>query len=95
MQDPAQLMDLEIVFGHVVSIALTLVGIAVVVMFVSGGVGFLMAGGDKEGAAKAQKTLTFAIAGLVLTLSAWIILSLVGKFLGVDFTSFTLKLPTP
>lgn len=92
MQDPARISDLEAVFSKVISGALTLVGIAVLVMFISGGMGYLMAGSDKEGAAKAQKTLTYAIGGLVLTLSAWIILNLVGKFLGVDFSTFSLLL---
>lgn len=92
---PAQISDLEGVFTKVVSGALALVGIAVLVMFVSGGIGFLMAGSDKEAAQKAQKTLTFAIAGLILTLSAWTILGLLGKFLGIDFANFTLQFPTP
>ncbi len=89
---PAQISDLEQVFSSVVSGALTLAGIAVLVMLVWGGYQFLMAGGDKEGAAKAQKTLTYAIAGLVLVLSAWIILNLLGNFLGVNFSIFKLTL---
>ncbi len=93
--EPAKITDLEKVFSSVVSGALTLVGIAVLVMLIAGGFGFLMAGGDKEGAQKAQKTLTYAIAGLVLTLSAWIILNLLGNFLGIDFSVFTLQLPQP
>jgi len=69
-----------------------LAGIAVLVMLVWGGYQFLMAGGDKEGAAKAQKTLTYAIGGLILVLSAWIILNLLGNFLGVDFSVFKITL---
>lgn len=95
MSGPAKISDLEGVFSTVVSGSLTLVGIAVLVTLIAGGFGFLMAGGDKEGAAKAQKTLTYAIAGLVLTLSAWIILNLLGNFLGLDFSTFTLSLPNP
>ena len=91
--DPAKISDLEQVFSSVVSGALTLAGIAVLVMLISGGFGYLMAGGDKEGATKAQKTLTYAIGGLVLVLSAWIILNLLGNFLGVDFSIFSICLP--
>jgi len=90
---PAKISDLEVVFSKVISGALTLVGVAVLVMFIAGGLGYLMAGSDKEGAAKAQKTLTYAIAGLVLTLSAWIILNLVGSFLGIKFDNFSICLP--
>ena len=52
---PATIQNLETVFSSVVSGALTLAGIAVLVMLIVGGFGFLTAGGDKEGAAKAQK----------------------------------------
>ncbi len=95
IDSPAQISGLETVFGTVISVALSLAGIAVLVMFVIGGFGFLTAGGDKEAAQKAQKTLTYAIAGLVLTVSAWIILKLIGQFLGVEFTKFSLQLPSP
>jgi hypothetical protein len=89
---PAKISDLNIVFGNVVTVALTLAGISVLVMFVVGGLGFIMAGGDKEATQKAQRTLSFAIGGLVLTVSAWIIMSLLGSFLGLDFATFTLCL---
>ena len=91
--NPAKITDLEQVFSSIVSGALTLAGIAALVMIVWGGYQFLMAGGDKEGAAKAQKTLTYAIGGLSLVLSAWIILNLLGNFLGVDFSIFSICLP--
>lgn len=91
---PAKISDLELVFSNIVSVALTGAGIAVLVMFIVGGYGFLMAGGEKEPTQKAQKTLTYAIGGLILVLSAWIILNLLGKFLGVDFSVFKICLDT-
>lgn len=90
---PPNLADLEIVFSSIVGVALTLVGIGTLVMLLVGGFQFISAGGDKETAQKAQKTLTFAIGGLILTLSAWIIMNLLGNFLGLDFTGFNLCLP--
>mgnify|MGYP001563392445 CR=1 FL=1 len=92
---PAQLTDLTTVLSSVVGVAIPLAGIAVVVMFLAGGFGFLMAGGDKEATQKAQRTLTYAIGGLILTLSAWMIIALLGNFLGIDFSNFTLCLPGP
>ena len=91
---PAKISNLEGVFSNIVSVALTGAGIAVLVMFIVGGYGFLMAGGEKEPTQKAQKTLTFAVAGLILVLSSWIILNLLGKFLGVDFSIFKICLCT-
>ena len=87
---PARLSDLDSVFASVLRVALAGVGIAVVVMFIIGGYQFLMAGSDKDAAARARHTLTYAVIGLILALSAWIILSLVGTFLGVNFANFTI-----
>ena len=75
---------LDSVFGNLLSIALTLVAVACLVMLVVGGFQFLAAGGNKEGAQRASHTLTYSIAGLILAISAWIILSLLGRFLGLQ-----------
>jgi len=91
-EPPASLYQLTNVFSNVVRVALTGAGIACLIMLVWGGIQYLSAGSDKEGAVKAQKTLTYAIGGLVLSLSAWIILNLLGNFLGVDFSVFKLCL---
>lgn len=86
---PAMLANLDQVFASVLNVALAGVGIAVVIMFIIGGYQFLMAGPDKDAAARAHHTLTYAVIGLILALSTWIILSLVGTFLGVSFNTFT------
>lgn len=93
--DPAQLTQLQTVFESIIKVSISLAGVAVIIMFLVGGFGFLTAGGDKEATQKAQKTLTYAIAGLILVLSAWMIMSLLGNFLGINFDQFTLSLPTP
>lgn len=90
---PPTISDLETVFSSVVSLALTAAGLTAFVMLIVGGFQFLTAGGDKEATQKAQKTLTFAIAGLVVSLSAWIILNFLGNFLGIDFSIFNICLP--
>lgn len=91
--DPARISDLEGVFGNVVSVALSAAGIAALVMLIVGGFKFLSAGGDKEATQKAGQTITYAIGGLVLVLSAWIILNFLGNFLGIDFSVFNICLP--
>ena len=90
--DPARISDLEGVFGQVVSVALGAAGIAALVMLVIGGFKFLSAGGDKEATQKAGQTITYAVGGLVLVLSAWIILNFLGNFLGVDFSIFKITI---
>ena len=88
---PAAFSDFTTVFSSIVGLALAGVGIAVLVMFVIGGYQYLMAGSDKDAATKARNTLTYAVIGFFLAVSAWIILSLRGTFLGVDFTNFDIN----
>lgn len=90
---PAKISDLNTVAQTVLMAVLALVGIASLVMLLVGGFQFLTAAADKDSAQKAARTLTYAIAGLVLTLSAWIILKFLGDFLGLDFSNFTICLP--
>lgn len=90
---PATIGDLASIFSRVVSLALTGAGLAAFIMLLVGGFQLLTASGDKEATTKAQKTLTFAIFGLVVTLSAWIILNFLGNFLGLDFSVFNICLP--
>lgn len=78
----------ETVFSRFVSVAIGLVALVCIAMLVLGGLKFLTAGADKEGAASAQRTITFGLIGLIITISAWIILSLIGTFLGVDLSTF-------
>jgi len=89
----AMIGDLEGVFNQFIGSAIGLVGIICVVMLVVGGIKFLTAGADKEGAAGAQRTITYGIIGLIVTISAWIILSLLGTFLGIRFSTFSICIP--
>jgi hypothetical protein len=72
---------------------ITLAGLGAFIMLIVGGFMYLMSGGEKEATQKAQKTLTYAIGGLVVTLSAWIIMNFVGNFLGINLATFNICLP--
>ncbi|HBC72416.1 MAG: hypothetical protein UX91_C0001G0120 [Candidatus Amesbacteria bacterium GW2011_GWB1_47_19] len=87
---PARITGLETVFSRVLASLLTLVATASLIMLIIGGFQFLSAGANKESAARAQSTITYSVLGLMVSLSAWIILSLAGKFLGVNFTNFSI-----
>jgi hypothetical protein len=90
--DAPQLNQLEGVFGSVLSVALGLVGVVVLVMILVGGFKYINSGGDKEAASKARLTLTHAFLGLTLAVSAWMILNILGQFLGVDFSTFKITI---
>lgn len=88
MQDPANLSQINTVFGAIVSSILTLVGVVSLFMLLTGAFQYFSAGGDKDGATKAWKTITYAVIGLVVSASAYMILSLLGTFLGLNLGTF-------
>lgn len=86
--DPAQISDLNIIFASVVRAIIAFAAVASLGMLVYGGYRYLSAGTDKQSTTQAQQTITFALGGLLVTLSAWIILNLVGTFFGVNLSVF-------
>ncbi len=62
------------------------VAIATIILII-GGIKWAMSGGDKEATAKAQKTITAAVIGLVIVFLTWAIVGLVKNILGVSGSS--------
>lgn len=85
---PAQLSDLQTVFGNVVGVALGFAGIVLFIMLLVGGFRYITAGGDPKGVEGAKKTLTSAIAGMVLVALAFLILQFIANFTGAPITEF-------
>lgn len=88
MDRVATIADLEPIFGRVVSAALGLAGIVLFVLLLRGGFKYITSGGDPKAVESAQKTLTYAIIGLVLILVSFLILVLIKTITGVDVTQF-------
>lgn len=84
MLPPPTLNQLEFVFGNFVTTLLALGGIVLFLMLLSGGFRYLTSGGDPKAVEGAQKTLTYAIGGMVLLAGSFIILRLIGAFTGTD-----------
>lgn len=87
---PAPLSKLEDVFGNVVTSLLALGGIVLFLMLLSGGFKYLTSGGDPKATEGAQKTLTYAIGGLVLLAGSYMILRIISDFTGADVTNFVI-----
>jgi len=85
---PATIQDLEIIFGNVVKVALGFAGIVLFVLLIVGGMKYITSGGDPKAVEGAQKTITYAIAGLILILLSFLILVLIKQITGVDVTQF-------
>lgn len=86
--EPATIQDLETVFGNVVTSLLALGGITLFLMLLSGGFKYLTSGGDPKAVEGAQKTLTYAIGGLVMLAGSYIILKIIENFTGATITNF-------
>ncbi len=84
----ATIKDLEFLFGNVVSAALGLAGIVLFILLLVGGFKYITSGGDPKATESAQKTITYAILGLILILVSFLILVLIKTITGVDVTKF-------
>ena len=92
MGDIATIKDLEFIFGNVVKSALGFAGIVLFVLLLTGGFKYITSGGDPKALEGAQKTITYAIGGLILILVSYLILVLIKTITGVDVTQFKVTL---
>lgn len=86
--EAASIGDLNILFTNIVSIFLTLGGIALFVMILVAGFKWLSAGGDPKAIESAKQTLTWAIIGIVLLVGSYLIIIFIKEFTGVDLRQF-------
>lgn len=68
---------------------LSVAGVLSLLFTLYGGIKWMTSGGEEEKLAGARMTLTFAIGGLVLTLSAFVIINILARYFGVNFYSFS------
>jgi membrane-bound ClpP family serine protease len=91
--------------ANVLSVSLTVIGLAGFVMMIVGSLTWLLSGGSSQNVEKARKTMTFAIIGLVVALSSYMIIHLIAEFTGISIleeftlpsseTNWTSPTPTP
>lgn len=92
--DIPTLKCLEVVFQNILFMSSALVMLIIFVMFVIGGFLWLTSGGDEQRLAKAKGTLTWAIVGLILYLTSYVILSAIDiLFLGGKGELFNFTIP--
>jgi hypothetical protein len=83
----------EIVFQNILNIASALIIVVLFIMFINGAFHYLTSFGNPEKLKKAQGTLRYAIIGLIIFLSAFLILKVIDTlFLGGQGTLFKLKI---
>lgn len=89
---PAKISDFETIFGNIIKAAIGFGAIALFCMLLIGGFGYLNSGGDPKHVEAAQKTITYALVGLVLILLSYLMLLLISTLTGVDVTKFKIML---
>ena len=60
------------------------IGAAIVLILILGGVRWITSGGDKAQTEAARGSITAALVGLVIVFAAWAILQLIQIFFGID-----------
>jgi hypothetical protein len=90
--DVATIQGIICLIANVLSVTITLIGITAFVMFVFASFKWMMAGTNSKNVESARNTIVYAVAGLVLALSSFIILNIIQSFTGVNVT--TLVLPS-
>jgi hypothetical protein len=90
--DVATIQGFQCILANILSIAISGFGLVGFVMTLIGGFTFMLSGGNSKGAETAKQTITFAIGGLVVALSAFIILRFLASFTGVN-TILNFKIP--
>ncbi len=76
--------DIRLIIANIIRVALGLLGIIAVVIIIYGGWLWMSAGGNEDQIAKAKKTLLNGAVGLIIILSAYSIVLLVMRLLGIS-----------
>lgn len=84
VEDAASIFCLVPLFENIVRAVTALSGVALFIMLLVGGFNFLFSGGDQKKLEAARGTITQAIAGIVIMSVAYLIISLIAKFTGIE-----------
>ena len=80
----ATLNCIPVVFGNILYWIVGFAGITAVFLIIFSGIKFLTSGGDPKQVESARKTLTYAVAGLIIILFSFAIIKLIGTVTGAD-----------
>lgn len=94
-KDVATIQGFQCLLANVLSIFLTLVGLAGFIALIAASFRILTAGGNSQQMEKSRQSITHAVLGLVVAVSAFIILNLISRFTGVkSILEFNIPGPT-
>ncbi len=86
------LNDFMLLFINVSNLILRFVGTLTLLMFIYGGLTFLLSAGNSEKITKGKKILIAAIIGLVIVLASFVIIQLALKSVGIKWNGELIKM---
>lgn len=81
---PANIGCIGLMINSVIHAGMALIGVTTVILIIYSGIKFITSGGDAKQLESARKTLTYAIIGLVIVVSAFMIVNLIATITGVS-----------
>lgn len=82
--DVATLQGFQCLIANSFSVILTVIGLAGFVMFIFGAFQWMLSGNNSKGVDNARQAMTYAIIGIIVALSGFIIINLIAGFTGVS-----------
>jgi uncharacterized membrane protein len=86
--EAAQNYDIVEIINKGLAYAIIIAGLLSVIFIFIGGISFILSGGQEEKIKQAVGTIRYAIIGLVITVLAVVIVSTVGKAMGLDIIKY-------
>jgi hypothetical protein len=82
--DVATIQGFQCLIANSFSVIITVIGLAGFVMFVFGAFQWMLSGNNSKGVDTARQSMTYAVIGIVVALSGFIIINLIAGFTGVN-----------
>ena len=82
--DVATIQGVGCLIANIFSVSLTVLGIVGFIMIIYAAFNMMIMGGNSQATEKSKSTITFAIVGIILALSSFIIINLISNFTGIE-----------
>ncbi len=91
---PAELVDLEYIFHRIISALFFAGGLIAFIFLLIGGFKYLTSSGDEDALEMARKTITYAVAGLLIIIFSWLFLNTLGEILDLETPILQFTIPS-
>lgn len=91
LNPPIPLTCIPVFATRIIDALLALAGSVALILIIVGGIRWITSQGDPKALAQARTTLTYAIIGLFLVLTSFLILNIIGEILGINLTTFNIS----